>query len=146
MYKEVFIKAIIPTAPGVDTYSIYLLSRSENIVFPIKVYLRSAEELALALQNNPSPRPHLHDTLRRIVNALKAHIKATLIDTEKNGIYYTYIQLEINGQVLEIDAKLTDALAIAIRCNAPIYVSSKLLLKHGIKITEELLNYPQETH
>lgn len=138
-FEKVSIKAIIPAPATPDFYTIYLLSTRLSTLLPVKIYSDSAENLMLAVQGRKSPRPHIHDTTRRIIKALKGKIKCALIHSELAGVFYTYLQIGTKKSSLEIDIKLTDGLAIALMEKAPIYVSKRVLNKCGIKIDEGTL-------
>lgn len=121
------------------THTIYLLNKEQQLLLPIKMSKRSAENLLIAKDKKPEPRPHIHNTVCRITSALNAKIKEVIISSCHNDIYYSYIRVQNGRGSFDIDAKPSDSLAIALRNKCPIYVNKKVATASAIKISSELL-------
>ncbi|KKU31542.1 MAG: hypothetical protein UX44_C0005G0020 [candidate division WWE3 bacterium GW2011_GWA1_46_21] len=133
MLTEVIIKAIAPI-PSTDAnlYSLYLITQNRHLALPIEISANAAKSLMLAVQKEQTPRPHVHDTMRRMAAMLNGKIKCAIINFYAEGIFYSLLRVERNSEVYDLDSKLTDALGVAVRCGAPIYIESNILEEHGI--------------
>ncbi len=97
------------------------------------IWIGRNEAIAIktALAKTEHPRPMTHDLLKNIIDALSAKVEAIYINVVKNATFYAKVKLKSNIQDLNIDSRPSDALAIAIRSNAPIYVEDDVIEKHG---------------
>jgi len=122
---EVKIKAV-----GMDINSmstVVILSDFEEKNFlPIWIGLPEAQSIAMQLQQTVPPRPFTHDLMVNILNELNVTIKNVSIVDLKDGVYYATITLTLNGKTYFIDSRPSDAIALAVRTNAPIYVDEKV--------------------
>lgn len=120
--------------------TMYLTEESTSRILPILVDASAAEGLLLAQQNILLPRPHTHDLLKRVFKAFDAKIIDVVIYDLREGIYYSYIRVaNEKGELLELDCKPSDAVAMSLRCQVPILVNDKVLEMGGIKVTQSLL-------
>jgi len=99
---------------------------------PILIGPFEATAIALALEGAKVPRPLSHDLMKAIVDALKAKILRVVIHDIKDNTFYAKIVLEANGEAMEIDARPSDSIALALRCEAPIYVSERIILEETV--------------
>lgn len=90
-----------------------------------------AAAIKVGLEKTSLPRPMTHDLLQNIVDALSAKVKAIYINAVEKQTFYAKLKLKSDSQNLDIDSRPSDALAIAIRYNAPIYVEDDVIEKHG---------------
>lgn len=97
------------------------------------------DSILLAREGNPEPRPHIHNTAKRLINALDGTIEGIIISGYDNEIFYSYIRIAKGGKKIDIDAKPSDAIAIALRTKVPIYVDKQVAKSVGVKITPEML-------
>lgn len=122
---EVKIKAV-----GMDINSmspvVILSDLEEKNFLPIWIGLPEAQSIAMQLQQTPPPRPFTHDLMVNILNELNISIKNVSIVDLKDGVYYATITLTLNGKVYLIDSRPSDAIALAVRTSAPIYVDEKV--------------------
>lgn len=97
------------------------------------IWIGRSEAVAIktALVKTEHPRPMTHDLLKNIVDALSAKVAAIHINAVKNATFHAKVKLKSNSRDLDIDSRPSDALAIAIRSNAPIYVEDDVIEKHG---------------
>lgn len=135
MLKEVVIKAIAPVfLPSDSLFTLYLISKEDLVAVPIEISDNAARSLMLALENKDTPRPHVHDTMRRVINALGGRISGAVINFYADGIYYAVIKIERDGKSYDVDAKLTDAISVAIRSGTPVFIENGILEKNGISL------------
>lgn len=122
---EVKIKAV-----GMDINSmspvVILSDLEEKNFLPIWIGLPEAQSIAMQLQQTPPPRPFTHDLMVNILNELNISIKNVSIVDLKDGVYYATITLALNGKTYLIDSRPSDAIALAVRTSAPIYVDEKV--------------------
>jgi len=96
-------------------------------VLPIFVGPAEANAIALQIENLAPPRPMTHDLLRDVVGALGVTVSRVIISDLKAGTYYAYLELRQGDDVVLVDARPSDALALAARTRAPIFVRSEVL-------------------
>jgi bifunctional DNase/RNase len=90
--------------------------------------------IAAELQGHKSARPFTHDLLTTIVERLGAQVTSILIHSLQNDVFFASIFLEQGDKKFEIDARPSDSIAIAVRCNAPIYVEEPVFEQAGLKV------------
>jgi len=138
---EFEIKAIISDHDNlVQAATIYLFNKNKKILLPIRMASFAADGLILARENQPEPRPHIHNTATRLIKALGGKIKCVIISGYHNEIFYSYIRINHNQKNIDVDAKPSDSMSIALRNNLPIYVEKKIYESVGIEVTQELLD------
>lgn len=106
----------------------------EEKVLPIWVGIFEANAIAVKMENVESPRPMTHDLLRNIFHSLKCSVKRIEINNLKNNTYYANIIVDNSGEELSIDSRPSDAIALALRTESPIFVAQSVLKKayeHG---------------
>ena len=96
-------------------------------VLPIWVGPAEANAIALQVENLASPRPMTHDLLRDLVASLGASVSRVIISALKAGTFYAYLELKHAGGIVMVDARPSDALALAARTRAPIFVQPAVL-------------------
>src|SRR4051812_28320932 len=94
-----------------------------------------AQSIALELESIKPPRPVTHDLLKNVIEALGATVLEVTINDLRDGTFYATLTLDATPQ--EIDARPSDAIALAIRCGAPIYVAESVMHEAGIVAAEE---------
>ena len=92
------------------------------------------------------PRPLTHDLLSSVIDNLGATVNYIIVNDLKNDTFYAKIILNVDGGLVEVDSRPSDALAVAVRVEAPIYVEEAVLDKAGILLDQETGKpLPQET-
>lgn len=94
-----------------------------------------AQSIALELEGIKPPRPITHDLLKNILDALGATLLEVTINDLKDGTFYAVLTLDATPS--EIDARPSDAIALAIRCGAPIYVAESVISEAGVVPQDE---------
>ena len=98
-------------------------------VLPIWVGIFEANAIAMQLEEIVSPRPMTHDLLRNVIEGLEAEVKRVVITDLKENTFFASIHLERGGTDLTVDARPSDAMALALRTEAPIFVDLSVLSK-----------------
>lgn len=96
-------------------------------VLPIWVGIYEANAIALEIEKVQTPRPMTHDLLRNVLFGLDAMVQKIVVTELKDDTFYARIWLRRNGNTLTIDSRPSDALALALRTDAPIYVNDEVL-------------------
>jgi bifunctional DNase/RNase len=99
---------------------------------PILIGPFEATAIALALEGQAVPRPLSHDLMKSILDGLNAKLTKIVIHDIKDSTFYAKLVLESSGEDQEIDARPSDCIALALRTNAPIYVSDKIVLEESV--------------
>ncbi|HEU4752171.1 MAG TPA: bifunctional nuclease family protein [Armatimonadota bacterium] len=111
-------------------------SRGRNL--PIWIGEPEAVSISLAIESSGTPRPMTHDLTKILVERLGGTIEFILVDDLHNNVYYAKIVLQQNGKPLEVDCRPSDAIALALRFRAPIYVADDVLEEgHWPEVAEE---------
>jgi bifunctional DNase/RNase len=96
-------------------------------VLPIWVGLFEASAIALEVEKASTPRPMTHDLLRNLIQGLNAQVQRVVVSELRNDTFFAVIWLEQDGETITIDARPSDALALALRSDCPIFVSEDVL-------------------
>jgi len=96
-------------------------------LLPIWVGTYEANAIALEIEKVATPRPMTHDLIRTLLTGLCAGVRKVVVSELKDDTFYAVIWLERDGQLITIDSRPSDALAIALRVDCPIYVDDSVL-------------------
>jgi bifunctional DNase/RNase len=96
-------------------------------VLPIWVGIYEANAIALEIEKVSTPRPMTHDLLKNLLLGLEIRVDKIVVNDLKDDTFYALIWLERAGQVISIDSRPSDALALALRVDCPIYVEDEVL-------------------
>ncbi len=94
---------------------------------PIWIGMFEAHAVALQLENSHSARPLTHDLLRHMVEALGGTVSEIHITDVKEGTFFAHVYVTVHGETVAVDARPSDALALALRSRAPVYVAEHVL-------------------
>jgi uncharacterized protein len=100
---------------------------SGNTILPIWVGVYEANAIALEIEKVATPRPMTHDLIKTLLTGLGAGVHKIVVNELKEDTFYAVIWLEKNGEMISIDSRPSDALAIALRLDCPIYVDESVL-------------------
>ena len=106
---------------------VVLKDDDEKFFLPIWVGIFEANAIALQLENVTTPRPMTHDLLRNMISELDAHVTRVVINDLRDSTFFAQIRLNVGAKTLEVDARPSDAIALALRTEAPIYVAQSVL-------------------
>jgi bifunctional DNase/RNase len=98
-----------------------------NSVLPIWVGVYEANAIALEIEKVATPRPMTHDLIKNLLLGLNTAVQKVVVSELKEETYYALIWLEQNGQIISIDSRPSDALALALRTDCPIFVDEEVL-------------------
>ena len=104
---------------------------------PIWIGANEADAIALKLQDMSVPRPLTHDLLGSVITSLGAQVNHIIVSDLSDDTFYAKIVLEYEGGQIEIDSRPSDAIALAVRANAPIYAEEAVIEKVGVQMDEE---------
>jgi uncharacterized protein len=117
--------------------------RSE-MVLPIWVGIFEANAIALELEKTPTPRPMTHDLLRNLARGLNAVVKKVVVSELKDDTFYAVIWMEQDGETVTLDARPSDAIALALRWDCPIYVHRDVLASSRVAVNATPNVNPEE--
>lgn len=98
-----------------------------DTVLPIWVGVFEANAIALEIEKVSTPRPMTHDLIKNVLNGLDTRVHKVVVSELREDTFYAVIWLEREGQVISIDSRPSDALAIALRLDCPIFVEDEVL-------------------
>jgi len=116
---------------------VILKEKDADRYLPIWIGPAEADAIAVRLQEVSVARPLTHDLLRAIVEALGASVSHIVVNDLANDTFFARIYLEVDGRVLEIDSRPSDAIALAVRAQVPIYAEETVLEKAGVRLDQE---------
>ncbi len=126
MLVEMSIKGLMMD-PLTNLPIVLLREPSTDRVLPIWVGPVEANAIALQVENVAPPRPMTHDLLRSVLTELGATLRRVVISDLHENTFFAYLELTRGGEVLFVDARPSDALALSIRTRAPVFVDTKVL-------------------
>ena len=118
-------------------YAILLKEVNGNRRLPIIIGAFEAQAIALELEGIKPPRPLTHDLFKQVIDNLGASIIEVIIDELRENTFYAKILLEISGLTNEIDGRPSDAIALAVRAQAPIFVAESVMESAAFIPSEE---------
>ncbi|HEY7453846.1 MAG TPA: bifunctional nuclease family protein [Thermoleophilaceae bacterium] len=106
-----------------------IILRDENgqRVLPIWVGVFEANAIALQIENVQTPRPMTHDLLKNVIDDLRGHVERIVVCELKENTFYARIHMSANGRAFEVDARPSDAIALALRTHSPIFVEEEVI-------------------
>ncbi|HYA97075.1 MAG TPA: bifunctional nuclease family protein [Methylomirabilota bacterium] len=113
--------------PVMNTPIVVLKDVAGNTVLPIWVGVYEANAIALEIQKVQMPRPMTHDLLRNVLLGLDVRVQKVVVNDLKEDTFYAMIWVERDGQIMSIDSRPSDALALALRVDCPIFVEEEVL-------------------
>jgi bifunctional DNase/RNase len=115
--------------PNTQAPVVILESVSDKRLLPIWIDIAEARAIALEMEQVKLPRPLTHDLMRNVLDRLGATLERVLIADLKNSTYYALLFLKSKGQELQIDARPSDAMALALRMKAPVFIAAQVFAK-----------------
>lgn len=117
---------------------IILKDVEEKRALPIWVGIFEANAIALELEKIATPRPMTHDLIKNILDGLGATVQQIVVNDLKDNTFFAVIEVNYNGNMVSIDSRPSDAIALALRVNAAIFVTEKVVSKaKSMDIAEE---------
>jgi bifunctional DNase/RNase len=110
---------------------VILKEEATGRTLPIWVGIFEANAINMGMERTWTPRPMTHDLLKNIIERMNAHVRKIMVTELRSNTFYAVILLEVEGQLVEIDSRPSDAIALALRTQAPIFVAEKVLESAG---------------
>ena len=126
MQIEMTIKGLM-VDPVTNMPIIILRDEHGQRVLPIWVGIFEANAIALQIENVATPRPMTHDLLRNVIQDLEATVNKIVVSDLKENTFYAVIHLAVRGEPVLIDSRPSDAIALALRTRAPIFVEESVI-------------------
>ncbi len=122
-----------------NAYALLLGEEEGPRRLPIVIGAFEAQSIAIALEKDIlPPRPLTHDLFTSFALTFNIYLKKVLIHKLEEGIFYSSLICELNGETHHIDSRTSDAVALALRFNCPIYTYEKILKKAGIILDDQI--------
>ena len=116
---------------------VWLQSVEHDLVLPIVIGHTEFMAIYSEMEGKAPPRPLTHDLLRTILDHFGARVERTHIVDLKDGIFYAELVVSSGGELLHLDARPSDSIALALKYGAPLYMSEEVLKAAGIKISSK---------
>ncbi|MBI2094571.1 MAG: bifunctional nuclease family protein [Candidatus Omnitrophica bacterium] len=139
MIKEAKISSIVSLFP-LPQYVVVLEDKEKTRLVPIWIGVSEGNAIALEMQGEKFPRPLTHDLLVNFIKLLGAEVEKVVVTDLRDNSYYALIFVRHHGRIIEVDARPSDSLALAVRLGCPIYIDEKVLKKCPLissRITDE---------
>lgn len=111
----------------VGTYGLVMSELSGNRRFSVMIGEPEAQSIAMKLNNKKSPRPLTHDLINNILNVFGSKLEKILIYNMISDVFYSELHIRKGDEVIIVDARTSDAVALAVRSDAPIYINADIL-------------------
>jgi bifunctional DNase/RNase len=125
---------------GVDRFNspvVILEEQDGPRMLPIWIGAAEASSIAAHLHDRPPPRPNFHDLAKRVIQSVEAQLVRVVVTELRDGTYYATLELRTNGKIVAIDVRPSDAIAVAVRLDAPILVREGLFEQAGDALTPD---------
>lgn len=126
MDVEVSVKGVVPD-PATDSQIVILEEGGTARTLPIWVGMMEGNAIRLAVEGTAPPRPLTHDLLHHLLDRLRAEVKRVVIHDVRENTFFATICLDLDGRDISLDARPSDAIALALRTRAPIFARRDLL-------------------
>ncbi len=133
---ELEISGLSHTITQSQSYAVLLSEVHGNRKLPIVIGAFEAQAIAVAIEKVVINRPLSHDLIKNMFTIFQINLREVLIDNLQEGIFYSKLICERDGQEIEIDSRTSDALALAVRFNCPIFTYEFILDSAGAIINE----------
>ncbi|HVB97565.1 MAG TPA: bifunctional nuclease family protein [Chloroflexota bacterium] len=124
---------------NLQTYQrvVVLKEKGSERYLPIWIGNSEADAIVIQLQSVPVPRPQTHDLLKTVISELGAKVTRVVVSDLADDVFYARVNIDIEGRHLEIDSRPSDAIALAVRIQAPIFAEDTVLDKAGVALDSE---------
>ncbi|PJF41279.1 MAG: bifunctional nuclease family protein [Chloroflexi bacterium] len=131
----------------IDSVRVSLMSQHRIVVLkdtmqdrylPIWIGPFEADAITMELQEMPPQRPLTHDLLTTVIRELGGRIAHILVNELRNDVYYARVVIDVDGEQIEIDSRPSDAINLAVRAKAPIFVAESVMDKASVEPDEDV--------
>ncbi len=119
---------------------VLLKTKDGNRYLPIWIGQPEAAAILMKLQGASTPRPMTHDLLTEILNELDARITRITVTELRENTFYAQVTVQLDGTEVEVDSRPSDAIALAVRAEAPIYADDRVIEESAIEFEGEEVN------
>ncbi len=116
---------------------VILKEKESDRFLPIWIGPAEADAIAVRLQDVSVARPLTHDLLRKVIDELGAQVEYVFVNDLSNDTFFAKVMLKVGDRSLEVDSRPSDAIALAVRAEVPIFVDESVLDKAGVRLDEE---------
>lgn len=116
---------------------VILKEKDADRYLPIWIGPAEADAIAVRLQDVQVARPLTHDLLRSVITELGGTVEYVLVNDLSNDTFFARIMLQVDGRSMPIDSRPSDAIALAVRAQVPIFADESVLEKAGVRLDEE---------
>lgn len=120
-----------------EAFALVLADKKSNLKLPIIIGSVEAQSIALALEKYESRRPLTHDLFKNFADNYNVNVKEVVIDRFREGVFYSQLVCEKDGETSIFDARTSDSVALALRFGCPIYTNQQVLDEAGVMIEED---------
>ncbi len=131
---KLYIAGLVYNQSVVGTYGLVLGEEQGQRRFSVMIGELEAQSIAMKLNNKKPPRPLTHDLIFNILKGLNASLIKVLINDMVNDIFYSELHIKVDEHIIIIDARTSDAVALAVRCYCPLYIKSNILEIVGTEV------------
>jgi uncharacterized protein len=124
--------------PLTNSPIVVLQEASSDTLLPIWVGIFEANAIALQIEKVDTPRPMTHDLMKGLLNHLDVKVTKIVVTELKDNTFYALIFLETGGKVITVDSRPSDAIALALRTDSPIFVTDDVLTKSSSTSTSTI--------
>lgn len=118
-------------------FVVLLKSEQDDRTLPIFIGGSEAQAIALQMDSVKIPRPLTHDLFKNVLDCLECRLKRVVINELVESTFYAVLVIERDGLESEIDARPSDAIALAMRCGSPLYVTQKVMSAAGVVLEDK---------
>ena len=119
-------------------YAVVLGERGDGARrLPVIIGSQEAQAIAIAIEGLESSRPMTHDLFKNTLEILRAGVREVIINDLREGVFFARLVLDRDGEIIEVDSRTSDALALAVRFECPIYTYGHILESAGITLEGE---------
>jgi len=121
--------------PVTNVPIVILRGTEASTLLPIWVGVYEANAIAVEIEKIATPRPMTHDLLKNIINGLSCSLAKVVVNQLKDDTFYAIIWLKLDDRLISIDCRPSDALALALRMDAPIFVEEDVIKSSKVEVT-----------
>ena len=120
-----------------NDYVVLLRSAEDKRALPISIGQFEAQAIAIKLNDVDVPRPLTHDLLKSVLDAANCEVERVEVCDLRDDTFFAKLHLQLQGQSIVLDSRPSDAIAVALRSSAPVYVDDKIMQQAGVIFSEE---------
>lgn len=118
-------------------FAVLLKSREDDRTLPIYIGTSEAQSILFHLKSVKLPRPITHDLIKNVLDVLEARLERVEICDLRDGVFFGKLVLSFEGQTLKVDSRPSDAIALALRCHAPVLVADAVMAEGAVVLEDD---------